>query len=71
MAAQRFAGAGTLGFRLLQPLAQLFVEIAVAAQHFRRVGIAEMRPTFDNFSQSKSLLARVALHLLRPCIVFF
>ncbi|CNU78063.1 Uncharacterised protein [Salmonella enterica subsp. enterica serovar Bovismorbificans] len=30
-----------------------------------------MRPTFDNFSQSKSLLARVALHLLRPCIVFF
>ena len=64
MAAHRFAGAGTLRFRLLKALTQLFIQIAVTAQHFRRIGVAEMGATLHHFRQGKRLLTRFALHLL-------
>ncbi len=71
MATHRFTGAGTFRFCLLQTLTQFLVQIAVAVQHFRRVGVAEVRPTLGHFGQGKGLLTGFALNLLRPGIIFF
>ena len=71
MAAHCFAGASTFRFRLLEALTQFFVQIAVTAQHFSRIGVAKVGPTLHHFRQGKRLLARFALHLLRPSIIFF
>ncbi len=54
-----------------QALTQFFIEIAVAVQHFRRIGIAEVGTTLNHFAQRKRLLPCIALHLLRIGIVFF
>ncbi len=71
MGTHRVARAAAFGLRLLQTLAQLLVEIAVAAEHFRRIGVAEVGPALHNFRQGKSLLTRIALGLLRIGVIFF
>jgi chromosome partition protein MukB len=71
MRAQRITRAATFGLRLLKTLAQFFVQIAVAAKHFCRVGIAKVRPALDHFRQRKRLLASFTLGLLRPGVIFF
>ena len=71
MGTHRVAGTATFSLRLLQALAQFFIEVAVAVQHFRRIRIAEVGTTLNHFAQRKRLLTRVALHLLRIGIVFF
>ena len=59
-----FTSAGTLGFSLLQALTQLFIQIAVSAEHFCGIGVAEVGATLYDFRQGKRLLTRFALHLL-------
>ena len=71
VATHRFARAATLRFRLLQTLAQLLVEIAVATEHLRRIGVAEVGPALHDFRQRESLLTRIALGLLRIGVIFF
>lgn len=71
MGTHRVAGAATFSLRLRQTLAQFFIEIAVAAEHFRRIGIAEVGTTLHHFAQRKRLLARIALRLLGVSVIFF
>ncbi|CSG08578.1 Uncharacterised protein [Shigella sonnei] len=71
MTTQRFTSASTLRFRLFQTFTQLFVEIAITAQHFCRVRIAKVRTTLHHFRQGKRLLTGIALHLLRVRVIFF
>lgn len=67
--AQLLTGAGAFGFRLLQTLAQLVVEIVVGILHAGRVGIAEVRPTLHHFSERERLLFRLTLHALRLRVI--
>lgn len=66
---QLLTGAGAFGFRLLQTLTQLVVEIVVGILHAGGVGIAEVRATLHHFCQRERLLFSLTLHALRLRIV--
>ena len=66
---QLLTGAGAFGFRLLQSLAQLIVQIVVGILHAGRVGVAEVRATLHHFSQRERLLFSLTLHALRLRVV--